>query len=364
MKVLTFGRAVSLGLAVAAVTLTVTAAPAAANPPAGEYRQLAGVGSDTTQDVLNGLGETVTSGGSKVIASYDARPAGLIKTKTTGCEFNRPDGSGAGRTALKASENDGGNVYQGVNVTGCVDFARSSSYGGGSSPQTTGNYTYIPFGVDAVSFAVNTDSDLPTSLTFVQLQRIYRCLTTVVSGVPVKPLLVQSGSGTRSFWLSKMGIAEADIANGDYPCIVQTVNGAPIQEHDARVLAGHNDYIMPFSVGQFIAQGNAATIATQTGVVVEDRRGTSRIGRVNGLQPIVNGKLNINFRPQLIRDVYNVVPTRRLAEPVIAQTFVGATSAVCANQSVIELFGFGFRTTAGATLFEGVCGSTSLKAAS
>lgn len=364
MKVLTFGRALGLGLGAVALVLTVTAAPAAANPPAGEYRQLAGVGSDTTQDALNGLGETVTISGAKVIASYDARPAGTIKTKATGCEFPRPDGSGQGRAALKASENDGGNVFQGVNVTGCVDFARSSSYGGGSSPQTTGNYTYIPFGVDAVSFAVNTTSDLPESLTFVQLQRIYRCLTTVISGVPVKPLLVQSGSGTRSFWLGKMGIAEADIANGDYPCIIQTVNGAPIQEHDARVLAGHDDYIMPFSVGQFIAQGNAAAIQSQTGVVVEDRRGTSRVGKVNGLAPIVNGKLNIAFRAELIRDVYNVVPTRRLGEQLIIDTFVGSGSAVCTKQSLIELFGFGYRSTSGATLFQGACGATALKAAS
>ena len=364
MKVLTIGRMIGLGLGAAALVLTATATPAAANPPAGEYRQLAGVGSDTTQDVLNGLGEVVTSGGVKVIASYDARPAGPIKTKATGCTFNRPDGSGAGRTALRASENDGGNVYQGAVVTGCVDFARSSAYGGGSSPQTTGNYTYIPFGVDAVSFAVNVDSDLPTSLTFVQLQRIYRCLTTVVSGVPVKPLLIQSGSGTRSFWLSKMGIAEADIANGDYPCLVTTVNGQQIQEHDARVLTGHNDYIMPFSVGQFIAQGNSGAILAQTGVTVEDRRGTSRIGRVNGLQPIVNGKLNIGVRPPLMRDVYNVVPTRRIAEPVIASTFVGSTSAVCSNQALIELFGFGYRAAPGATLFEGACGATTLKAAS
>ncbi|GAA2640380.1 substrate-binding domain-containing protein [Dactylosporangium fulvum] len=363
MKVLTFGKALGVGCAVAA-TLLATVATAAANPPAGEYRQLAGVGSDTTQDALNGLGETITVSGAKVIASYDARPAGTIKTKSTGCEFPRPDGSGEGRKALKAAENDGGNVYQGVNVTGCVDYARSSSYGGGSSPQTTGNYTYVPFGVDAVSFAVNEESDLPTSLTFVQLQRIYRCLTTVISGVPVKPLLVQPGSGTRQFWLSKMGIAEADIANGDYPCLVQTVNGQQIQEHDARVLAGHNDYIVPFSVAQFIAQGNAAAIRTQTGVTVEDRRGTSRIGRVNGLQPIVGGKLNINFRPQLIRDVYNVVPTRRLGEPLIANTFVGQSSAVCTNRALIELFGFGYRTTDGATLFEAACGSTQLKAAS
>ncbi|WP_412539225.1 hypothetical protein R8Z50_25695 [Longispora sp. K20-0274] len=359
MKII--GRVLGASLGAAALALAVVASPAAAEPtPLGDYRQLAGVGSDTTQDALNGLGEVVKDGSNnKIIASYDARPLNTnIKTKAANCDFKRPDGSGNGRTALRASNGEAGGVYQGSNVVGCVDFARSSSYGG-STPSETGAYTYISFGVDAVTYAVNANSDLPSSLTYVQLQRIYRCLTTNVGGTPVTPLLMQSGSGTRSFWLSKMGVTEADIAAGDYPCLNTLNNG--IQEHDGNVLTGHNDYLLPFSVGQYIAQGNAGAIATQTGVTVADRRGEAVLGRVNNLAPVTNGVLNVGFRAELVRDVYNVVPTANLGNATIASTFVGSTSKICSAKSTIELFGFGYRSTFADLLHQG-CGDTRLKA--
>ncbi|MGY0232985.1 hypothetical protein [Longispora urticae] len=359
MKII--GRVLGVSLGAAALALAVVASPAAAEPnPVGDYRQLAGVGSDTTQDALNGLGEVVKDGSNnKVIASYDARPLNTtIKTRATGCEFKRPDGSGAGRTALRASNGESGGVYQGVNVAGCVDFARSSSYGG-ATPTETGAYSYISFGVDAVTYAINADSDLPSSLTYVQLQRIYRCLTTNVGGTPVTPLLMQSGSGTRSFWLSKMGVTEADIAAGDYPCL-NTLNNT-IQEHDGTIVNGHNDYLLPFSVGQYIAQGNSSAIAAQTGVTVADRRGQAILGRVNNIAPVTGGVLNVGFRPELVRDVYNVVPTAKLGDPTIAATFVGANSKVCQAKSSIELFGFGYRSTFADLLHQG-CGDTRLKA--
>jgi ABC-type phosphate transport system substrate-binding protein len=331
MKVKAFARMVGVVGAIA-VALAVVASPASADPgPPPDYRTLAGVGSDTTQDVGNGLGNVVLDGGNKLMASWDARGSATITPKDPAvrpqcANLPRPNGSSAGRNALEANPT-------------CYDFARSSSY---SAKPTL---TYVPFGVDAMTWAKNAGSDLPDSLTFVQLQRIYRCLTTVIGGVPVKPLLPQSGSGTRQFWLQKMVITEADITNGDYPCLVQTVNGQPVQEHDGTVLNGNNEFITPFSAGQFIAQTNAATIQSQTGVTVEDRRGPAALGRVNGLQPIVGGVLNVNFRPELVRDVYNVVLTSRASEPVIAGAFIGANSKVCQARSTIELFGFGFRTT-------------------
>lgn len=367
MKVRTFGRMAAAGFG-AVVALVAVATPAAADPiPANEYRVIAGAGSDTTQDVLNGLGNVIRdAGNNKIIASWDARdpggvvPAPKIKTKAANCTFTRPNGSGAGHTALRASEGETGGLFQGDNVVGCVDFARSSSFSQ-TSPTTTGNLTYIPFGVDAVTYAKNVDSDLPNNLTFVQLQRIYRCLTPAVSGTPVSPMLLQSGSGTRQFWLQKMGITENDIAAGDYPCIDQGT-GTGYQEHDGTVLNGKFNSIVPFSVGQYVAQTNTATILAQTQVQVDDRRGPSRLGAVNGLQPVVGGKLNIAFRAELVRDVYNVVPTADLlAGSTLERVFSGPTSLVCQNAATIELFGFGVRTTNGATLFQGACGSTALK---
>ena len=97
------------------------ASPASADPtPAGTFRQLVGVGSDTTQDVTNALaGDTVNgtsysatgvkSANGAGIASYDAIEPGTgalgtkITTRSGGTTFLRPNGSGGGRTALSES---------------------------------------------------------------------------------------------------------------------------------------------------------------------------------------------------------------------------------------------------------------------
>jgi len=389
MKVRNVGRVGTVLLA-AALGASAVAAPAMADPnPATDYRTLAGVGSDTTQDVMNGFGNVITSGGNKVIASWDARGTSPIKTKAANCTFNRPDGSGAGRQVLRASEGEnlggthgGPGFYQGSNVVGCADFARSSSYGGPTPPSTTGTYTYIPFGVDAVALARNVNGDIPTNISFAQVQRVYKCFDDAIAGNPVTPRLIQAASGTWQFWTGKMGITEAEINLGDYDCLATDTDGNPatpavpnlprVQEHDGTVLNGNLNQIVPFSAGQFIAQSNVATIQSATGVSVTDRRGEAALTgmRLPGQaiqQPIVGGVLNTSF--PLRRDVYNVVPTADLSVPVIDSTFTGADSAICtatvtvggSPRSVIELFGFGKRTT-GIDLLNAACGATDLKA--
>ncbi|MGI5524993.1 hypothetical protein ACQEUX_29220 [Micromonospora sp. CA-259024] len=386
MKVKSISKVVAVGFA-AVVAVGLVAAPAAADPsPVTEYRTLAGVGSDTTQDVMNGLGNVVTSGGNKVIASWDARGTGNVKTRAANCDFARPNGSSNGRRALRASEGEdigqgGPGFWSTTNVVGCVDFARSSSYGGGSVPVSTGNYTYIPFGVDAVTLARNVNGDLPVNVSFAQVQRVYRCFDTTIAGNPVNPVMIQSGSGTWDFWSSKVGITEVEINLGDYPCLAADTDSNPAtaavplieraQEHDGAPLAGHPTRVVPFSAGQFIAQGNAAKIASLTGVTVADRRGEAALSGVRPTggavqQPIISGTLNINF--PLRRDVYNVVPTADLAVPAIASTFVGAGSAVCTatvndggtQRKVVELFGFGVRNTLASPL-DANCGYTNLR---
>ncbi|WP_152690889.1 hypothetical protein [Jiangella alkaliphila] len=355
------------------MALGLAVGPASADPdPVTDYRQLAGAGSDTTQDVLNGLGLAV--GGGDVIASWDARGTATITTKAPAQNANcqaivRPNGSGQGRTALRASEGDG--QWNGRNITGCIDFARSSS--APSSPSTTGNYTYIPFGVDAMTYAVHSNavSDLgfPTNLTRRQLEGIYKCVITRVNGIEVNPLLPQSGSGSRAFWLSQVDILEDELSS--YPCIDQRNN--TIQEHDGRVLQWDLDDntadIVPFSVGQYIAQGNAGETHGGVLIDVENRRGSAVLGRINGVAPttgpVADPVLNTTF--PIVRDVYNVVPTHDIEggapDAAIVSTFVGANSAVCQARAVVEAFGFGFRTTSvpGDPL-KLSCGATTLRA--
>ncbi|GAA4468233.1 hypothetical protein [Phytohabitans houttuyneae] len=399
MKVKTIGRVAVAGLG-AAVALVVAASPAVADPdPATEFRQLAGVGSDTTQDLGNGLGEALGAG--DLVASWDARPpAGgttTIKTKSTGCSFQRPNGSGQGRQALRASQGedlDGagpGTAGQfpaatGVNIQGCVDFARSSSYGGGSTPSNTGAYTYIPAGVDAVTLAVHQDGDLPFGWSFAQIQRVYKCFDTRVAGNTVVPRMIQTGSGTWEFWIqpARMAITENEINAGDYPCMAVdhdnniSTPAVPVhprvQEHDGTVLTGNLTHVIPFSIGQFVAQGNHAAIeAALPPVVVADRRGPTQPVAMSTTtqattQPVVGGVLNVNFPVPFRRDVYNVVPTANLTNPLVQSTFVGTGSQVCSDtvtvngqqRRVVELFGFGYRGTLNSPL-EANCGYTDLR---
>ncbi|WBB65472.1 hypothetical protein [Micromonospora sp. WMMD812] len=386
MKVKSIGTMAAAALA-AVVAAGLVATPAAADPsPITDYRTLAGTGSDTTQDVMNGLGNVITSGGNKVVASWDARGTANVKSKASNCEYPRPNGSSNGRRSLRASEGEdigqgGPGFWANVNVVGCIDFARSSSYGGGTTPSPTGAYTYIPFGVDAVTLARNVTGDLPATVSFAQAQRVYRCLDEAIGGVPVEPVMLQAGSGTWEFWSQRVGITEQEITLGDYPCLAGDTDGNPstpvvpliprVQEHDGTVLNGFPSRVVPFSAAQYIAQSNAAKIASLTAVTVADRRGEAALSGMRptggaAQQPIVGGVLNINF--PLRRDVYNVVPTADLTLPAIDSTFTGPDAAVCTatvrdgdvDRNVTQLFGFGIRSTFASPL-EANCGYTNLR---
>ncbi|MEU3185458.1 hypothetical protein ABZ707_14830 [Streptomyces sp. NPDC006923] len=318
---------------VAALGVGLLAPVASADPATGEYRQLAGVGSDTTQDVGNGLGSAITdpdgTPDNQLIASYNATGTATIKTRAAGCTINRPNGSSAGIDALRADI---------PNAVRCLDFARSSR---GPADTTTNKLTWIPFAKDAVSVAVRSDSGLNNNLnlTTAELHDIYTCVKTTHNSVALTPLLPQSGSGTRTFFLEKIGVTEAQVG----ACVDGTV-----QEHDGTALNSAGD-IAPYSVAQYIAQ---------TGRVVPDRHGVTVLGRVNGVAPRnANGSLNTAF--PYARDVYHVVETARLSDATIRSAFVNVTtggtttvSQVCAQTAVISAYGFG---TLGAA-----CGTTAL----
>ncbi|MHC3470126.1 Ig-like domain repeat protein [Streptomyces sp. 7R007] len=298
------------------------AGPAHADPtPAGTFRQLVGVGSDTTQDVLNALaGDTVNGIGYSAtavksasgagIASYDAIEPGTgsttsaITTRSGGPSFLRPNGSGNGRIALTKSLT--GEAYpdsSGVSIKGQVDFARSS---GAPSNQGTA-LTYIPMARDAVGVAVR-GSGLDT-LTVDQLHDIYNGTLTTVNGQTVHPRIPQSGSGTRKFFLNAIGLKDADLAPG------VTV----VQENQGNAALTEDGALVPFSVGSWIAQNNgvapdyskssAAGGGHLAAIQLPGDTGgaTSPVTTVNGkLTPVDAYYENSTFG----RDVYNVVPTR------------------------------------------------------
>ncbi|MFF3845008.1 hypothetical protein [Streptomyces sp. NPDC002328] len=320
-------------LGAAVLGVGVLATPALADPSAGEYRVLAGVGSDTTQDVLNGLGDAVLrdvdgdgQADDKVIASYDATGTAALKTRAAGCDLARPNGSSAGIDKLNEvlAANPGDALYN------CLDFARSSRGPANTSSQ---DLTWIPFAKDAVSVAVREDSALAggLDLSTQQLRSIFTCDVTTLNGVALTPLLPQANSGTRTFFLGKIGVSEAQVGS----CV------GTMQEHNGQALDSAGD-IAPYSIAQYIAQ---VTLA------VPDRHGATVLGKVNGSEPFTDeGTLNSAFSYN--RDVYNVVPSSKLTDAVIDDTFTGSDSKVCAATATINTYGFG-------TI--GNCGDTSLK---
>ncbi|MET7487164.1 Ig-like domain repeat protein [Streptomyces sp. NPDC005538] len=337
------------------------ASPASADPtPAGTFRQLVGVGSDTTQDVLNALaGDTVnaksyaatavTADGAG-IASYDAIEPGTgsttstITTRSGGAAFLRPNGSGNGRLALSMSlTGDKFPNSSGVAVKGQIDFARSSS-----GPSASGSaLTYIPFARDAVGVAVRGTA--LNTLTVAQLHDIYAGSLTEVNGQTVHPKIPQSGSGTRKFFLAAIGLTDGTISPS-IPVVQENQGNAALTEDGA---------LVPFSVGSWIAQNNgvapdySTTAATAGGhlasvVLPGDTGATSPVTTVNGkLTPVSGYYENSTFG----RDVYNVVPSRAIDpsglffDKALYDVFVtsGTHEAALASdsaESVIASFGF------------------------
>ncbi|MEV6053115.1 Ig-like domain repeat protein [Streptomyces sp. NPDC052107] len=336
--------------------------PAHADPtPAGTFRKLVGVGSDTTQDVLNALaGDTVNkksyadtavkSASGAGIASYDAIEPGTgsttsnITTRSGGPSFLRPNGSGKGRLAL--SESLTGDKYpdsSGVAIKNQIDFARSSS-----GPSTSGTtLTYIPFARDAVGVAVK-GSALDT-LTVDQLHDIYSGTLTKVNGQTVHPKIPQSGSGTRKFFLSAIGLTDATLSP-DIPTVQENQADSAVEEDGA---------LVPFSVGSWIAQNNdvapdyskqaAADGAHLAAVQLPgDTGATTPVITVNGkLSPVTAYYENATFG----RDVYNVVPSRAIDPTSIFfdkdlyDVFVSSgshTAALASDSAEKVIAGFGF----------------------
>jgi ABC-type phosphate transport system substrate-binding protein len=328
--------------------------PASADTNAGSTTTLAGVGSDTTQSVVEGLSGVIKdSSNNPVISNYLATPVGRSITTRTGnanCTFTAPKNSGEGRDALSASLR--GAAFGGsTDLTGCVDFARSSSQG---APTTSlpGGLTYIPMAIDSVTYATLNISNVPHSLSKTTLAAIYSANTPNCIGT-YQPLLPALGSGTRTFFVGQLGLQDLAIGtsngNGAGPgtCVKDTnTGGTAIQEHDGRFLVNANQLI-PFSTAQYIAQ--------QAGYI-SNALGRAALGAIDtGSGSVSPLQLKTTFG--LTREVYNVVGTNALgSNAALASTFATGSSKVCQATTTIEHFGFAADSACGATTL--VKGST------
>ncbi len=267
IKLMTIAAAAATVTAMAVVPAAMADPPAGTTPKAGD---IVGIGSDTIQSVMDQLSvaynKTVKSSAPHLYSWDATNPVtGAIGDSITlkkGCAaFARPDGSGAGITAL-TTENATTSGHP------CIDFARSSRNRAPTDPAyKTGGISFITLAGDALTYATQPGSNAPASLTPQQLFQIYTCKARHWSAVGVKgskgretikPYIPQSGSGTRSFFLTAIGFPSG-AAPGT--CVSdESTKGNPggrLEENEG-VNAGLNtdkaNVIFPYSIGKYIAE--------------------------------------------------------------------------------------------------------------
>jgi hypothetical protein len=123
----------------------------------------------------------------------------------------RPNGSGAGYNLLKQDTDGSGNGK------GYVDFARASSPRGSNA-----QFDSITVGTDPLAMlSASAATTNAVALSATQLNAIYACTATTwnnakiggSSAATIKPLLPQVGSGTRSSFLSAIGLTESGLGS-------------------------------------------------------------------------------------------------------------------------------------------------------
>ncbi|BCB78264.1 hypothetical protein GCM10022251_31410 [Phytohabitans flavus] len=257
-----------VGAAVTVITmcgglLALPSAPAQADPT--EVRQLAGVGSFTTQDVMNSLASTITLNGQKPLASYDTSGSSTITTKNSAtCTMARPATDMAGEQALSNSRQLG---------NGCLDFARLSAEPIHTPVGPSPDLAYLPFARDAMSFLVS--SSMSRRLSTADLRAIYTC-----QRPEFHPYLPATGSQLRTDWLRTIGLYSYDKAQ--YPCVKDTLPGnAPLRDNLGVVVGLFDSQgIVPFSMAQYIAQSLGRVNSTVTasmglGVITDQSSGAA-----------------------------------------------------------------------------------------
>ena len=279
------GLAGVAALGVVAATLLTAGAP---NAQAGPTKVITATGSDTSQDfmdvILNGTGNNYNlhalilpnPGGTQTIPG-DADCASKTYTSDPGLippNLLAPNGSGAGRDALKAQES----AAAGAN--GCFDIARSSGAPraiGAGNGKDSATMEYYAFALDAVGWS-STSLLAPATMTLDQLRSVYNCTFTDWAQVggssgPIQRYQPQPGSGTRSFFQGVLGFDPATFSNVGCPAVIDTQldnSGLPLEENHLDQIdnAGYQKAIAPHSAGQWAFQANLSINPT-----LDHRRG-------------------------------------------------------------------------------------------
>lgn len=345
----------------ASFTLGGGSGPVSADPT--QLTALVGVGSDTTQDIMNAMagfnyGQSylaINSGAPtsyRHIISFDASPAQTasdtcITPVLNGPTFTRPNGSGSGRKALYAASGlssagwtgksftlDNGTVLPlcapTVNISGTANFARSSALGTGVGSDVV----FVPFARDAMTFASYRPGGGAPVVTLTRKQLIDAFDNSTLETIPdpdgsgtltLVPCGIQTGSGTHQFWRDT--VLQSTVANeGAATATCTPTEVSRLQESKGDLLkikgdaldATLNDFvvIVGYSAAAYIAQANGASAPNgfdqvQLGSISDDS--TSGTGGANLGSPIQGTGTNLTPNPNFYvsaghgRDVYNVV---------------------------------------------------------
>ena len=375
-----YGRIVVGGASV----LAVVALGACDYSPDGDQDALAIVGSDTTQDVMNAVVGNYNAATSynddpnvagddrdilRNVLSVQSSPLNVpadehcgsitYHTPPSGGEVASPNGSGAGRDALKASVNAG---------DGCIDIARSSG-----APRAIGtdlaSFEYYAFALDAVGWS-SASTLAPANLTLAQVQGIYNCTFTNWNQVgggngAIQRYWPQAGSGTRSFAQSDLlnGFDPTTVSSGSCPAVILT------QENSGELIDTNNHEqtaIVPYSGANWVAQARGSAPDQRHGQEVGDLNGANIVRTDDGqfelaaqdsefpTAPVAESNVKlVDSTPDYpgVRFVFNVVDNTS-ASYTSAKRYVGfdnadggATSPLCSGgagtAASIESLGFG-----------------------
>ncbi len=391
------GARAALGVAVAGLAVgTSIIGGGSANADPKQFSALVGYGSDTTQDIMNALAgnsnnvsytpiASSIATGAKQITSWDAFGSTCITPKAGGASITRAAGSTQGRRALSRAI-DGGNFGTaacggaadgtGKPVSGMVDYARSSSGPSGAGAELT----YIPMGLDAMSFAYyRNGGGAVTSLTRQDIIDIYTNGSKTIGTVRIVPCGIQNGSGTKEFWqkspLANMSDADEDTATAE--CNAATTTALPenrIEENNPNSLKLKGDstamtnsalcpaanpcqVIVGMSAGSFIAQTNGVSpdntaVGVDLGAITDSQAPApdpTNIGIPYDVLPSGDLVPDAVFfdDPIFGRSVYVVVDTARatgFGNADLKSLFVGAGSALCSADAQTTVNKFGFLT--------------------
>ncbi len=351
--------------------------------PDGDQDVVAFVGSDTTQDVVGALinsynADTVYNNDENIpgderdildnVLSVEANPNPVAADEHCGArtyhtppgagEVVAPNGSTAGRDALKASV---------LNGDGCIDVARSSSGPraiGTGAGQDPASFEYYAFGLDAVGWS-SASASAPSNLTLAQLRGIYNCTFTNWNQVgggnqAIQRYYPQPGSGTRAFFQSDvLGFDPFTFNTCPLPIEVQENQGATIPVADRPAA------IVPYSGGNWIAMANGAILDQRAGQVIRNLDGKNiTFNTGSGFVPATpaatgdpaapvqeaNVRL-VDSTPAYVgvRFVFNVIdntsPSYQSSIRYVGFDNVtdGSTAPLCSNgkAAIISQFGFG-----------------------